>query len=49
MGVKRDLYNSKWLAKLMVSLLQVLFNLTIAAIVEAILMQISAHGEETGK
>ena len=37
----RDLYNLNLLAKLMVLLHQILFNLAIAAIAEAILLQIA--------
>ena len=40
--MKRDFYTLNVLAKLMVLLRQLLFNLSIAAIAEAILMRISA-------
>ena len=43
MEVTRDLNNLNLHAKLMVVLLQILFNLTISAIAEAILMQTSAE------
>ena len=39
----RDLYNLNLLVKLMVFLRQIMFNLAIAAIAEAILMRISAE------
>ena len=39
----RDLYNLNLFAKVMVLLHQILFNLAIAAVAEAILMQISAE------
>ena len=39
----RDLFNVKLLANLMVLLRQILFNLTIVAVAEAILMRISAE------
>ena len=43
MEVTRDSYNLNLLERLMVLLRQILFNLAIAAIAEAILMQISAE------
>ena len=43
MKVTRDLYSSKLLAKLMVLHCQILFNLAIVDIAEAILMQTSAE------
>ena len=43
MEVTRDLHNLNLLAKLMVLLHQILFNLATAGITEAILMQISAE------
>ena len=43
MDVTRDSYNLNLLERLMVLLRQILFNLAIAAIAEAILMQISAE------
>ena len=43
MEVTKDLYNLNLFAKLMVLLCRVWFNLAIAAIAEAILMQISAQ------
>ena len=43
MEVTRDLYNLSLLAKLMVLQRQILFNLAIAAIADAILMRISAE------
>ena len=43
MEVTRDLYSLNLLVKLMVLLHQILFNLVIAAIVEAILIQIFAE------
>ena len=39
----RDLYNLNVLAKLMVLLRQILFNLAIVAVAEAILVRISAE------
>ena len=41
--VTRDLYNLNLLAKLMLLHRQILFNLAVAAIAEAILIQISAE------
>ena len=41
--MKRDLYNLNLLAKLMVLLHQILFNMAIAAVAVAILMRISAE------
>ena len=43
MEVTRDLYNWNLLAKLTVLLRQVLFNLAVAAVAEAILMRMSAE------